>query len=133
MQIAILCPICGESQYVPGKVPKQPRKYSAYFSIIDSLRVQYNDPSRAMILRYRHEYKSSEEYMSDNGNIGDVFDGNRNKSLVATGLFSDYQDVALIASMDGYQLFKQKRNDCWIVLILNANLPPSHRAKKKKT
>ncbi|CAI2195296.1 14756_t:CDS:2, partial [Funneliformis geosporum] len=56
------------------------------------LRIQYKDPSRAMILRYRHEYTSSEEYISNNNKIGDVFDGNRYKSLVALGLFSDYRD-----------------------------------------
>ncbi|CAI2193058.1 12315_t:CDS:2 [Funneliformis geosporum] len=65
---------------------------AAYFSVIDSLRIQYKDPSRAMILRYRHEYTSSEEYISNNNKIGDVFDGNRYKSLVALGLFSDYRD-----------------------------------------
>jgi hypothetical protein len=124
-----ICPICREPRYVSGKTPKQSRKSAAYFSIIDSLKIQYKDPSRATILRYRHEYTSSKEY--NNGKIGDVFDGNRYKSLVASGLFPDYRDVALIGSTDGYQLFRQKRNDCWIVLLLNANLPPSHRVKKE--
>ena len=119
------------ARYISGKTQKQSRKLAAYFSIIDSLRMQYKDPSRAMILRYRHEYTSSEEYISNSGKIGDVFDGNRYKSLAALGLFSDYRDVALIASADGYQLFKQKRDDCWVILLLNANLPPSHRVKKE--
>ncbi|PKK59405.1 hypothetical protein RhiirC2_794880 [Rhizophagus irregularis] len=76
------------------------------------LRIQYKNPSRAMIIQYWHEYTSSEEYISNNGKIGDVFDGIKYKSLGALGLFSDYQDVALIASTDGYQLFKQKQDDC---------------------
>ncbi|CAI2177764.1 4635_t:CDS:2 [Funneliformis geosporum] len=54
---------------------------AAYFSVIDSLRIQYKDPSRAMILQYQHEYTSSEEYISNNDKIGDVIDGNRYKSL----------------------------------------------------
>ena len=123
------CSICGEPRYVSGKSSRQSRKSAAYFSIIDSLKIQYEDPSRATILRYRHEYTSSEEYISNDSKIGDVFDGNR--YLVALGLFTDYRDVALIASIDGYQLFRQKRNDCWVVLFLNANLPPSQRVKKE--
>lgn len=126
-----ICPICKEPRYVPGRVPRQSQKLAAYFSVIDSLRIQYKDPSRAIILQYRHEYTSSEEYISNNGKIGDVFDGIRYKSLVALGLFPDYRDVALIASTDGYQLFKQKRDDCWVILLLYANLPPSHRVKKE--
>ncbi|CAG8691071.1 6283_t:CDS:2, partial [Gigaspora rosea] len=52
-------------------------------------------------------------------------------SLVASGLFTDPRDIALIASTDGYQLFKKKQNDCWVILLLNANLPPNQRVKKK--
>jgi len=51
--------------------------------------------------------------------------------LVISGFFSDYQDVTLIVSTDSYQLFKQKWNDCWIILLLNANLLPSQRVKKE--
>ena len=70
--------------------------------------MQYKNPSRAKDLRYQYEYTSRKEYTSENSKIGDVFDGNRYKTLVASGLFLDYRDVALIASMDGYQVFKQK-------------------------
>ncbi|RGB26441.1 hypothetical protein C1646_631333, partial [Rhizophagus diaphanus] len=70
------CPVCGELWYISGKTPKQSRKLTAYFSIIDSLKIQFKDPSRAMLLRYRHEYTSSKEYRSNNGKIGDIFDGN---------------------------------------------------------
>ena len=125
------CPICKESRYTTKKKSKKSRKQLAYFSIIDSLKLQYKNPSRAKDLRYRYEYTSKKEYTSENSKIGDVFDGNRYKTLVASGLFLDYRDVALIASMDGYQVFKQKRNDCWVILLLNANLPPSKRVKKE--
>ena len=60
----------------------------------------------------------------------DVFDGTHYKSLINSGFFLDPRDVALMGSMDGYQIFRQKRNDCWIVLLLNANLLLSERMKK---
>ena len=62
--------------------------------------------------------------------MGDVYDGLWYKSLVNSGNFQDPTDVALLVSMDDYQMFRQKRNDCWIVLLINGNLPPSERVKK---
>ncbi|CAG8856174.1 15457_t:CDS:2, partial [Gigaspora margarita] len=59
----------------------------------------------------------------------DVFDGLYYKSLVFSGLFSGYQDIALMASTDGYQIFHQKRDDCWVVLFINANIPPDIRVQ----
>ncbi|CAG8757669.1 997_t:CDS:2, partial [Cetraspora pellucida] len=126
-----ICPKYSEPRYVPGQIPKKARKSAAYFSIIDSLRIQYKDLSRAKTLQYRHEYTSRKEYVFENSVIGDVFDGNRYKSLVASGLFTDLRNIALIASTDGYQLFKKKQNNCWIVLLLNVNLPPDQRVKKE--
>ncbi|RIB16453.1 hypothetical protein C2G38_1902063, partial [Gigaspora rosea] len=92
-----MCPICGEPRYLLGKVPKKAQKSAAYFSIIDSLKMQYKDLA---------------QYLSEDSKIGDVFDGNRYKSLATSGLFSDPHDIAFTMSVDGYQLFKQKRNNC---------------------
>ncbi|CAG8857408.1 2307_t:CDS:1, partial [Gigaspora margarita] len=83
------------------------RKQLAYFSITDSLKLQYKNLLRAEDLRYRYEYTSRKKYISENSITGDVFDSNRYKTLVVSGLFLDYRDVALIASMDSYQVFKQ--------------------------
>ena len=41
------------------------------------------------------------------------------------------RDVALLGSMDGFQLFRQKRDDCWVILLINANLPPEIRVKRE--
>ncbi|GES98927.1 transposase domain-containing protein [Rhizophagus clarus] len=46
-------------------------------------------------------------------------------------LFKDKRDVAFTASCDGYQIFKQKTDDCWLFLIINNNLHPSLRVKKE--
>ncbi|GES72716.1 transposase domain-containing protein [Rhizophagus clarus] len=61
---------------------------------------------------------------------GDVFDGGRYQKLVEEGHFMDYRDIALIASLDGYNIFKQKTDDCWIILFINANIPPENRVKR---
>ncbi|GES98992.1 transposase domain-containing protein [Rhizophagus clarus] len=65
------------------------------------------------------------------GTIGDVFDGAQYKNLLQKGYFQDDRDIVLLGSVDGYQLFKQKCDDCWIILFINANLPPEQRVKKE--
>jgi hypothetical protein len=86
--------------------------------------------TRAETLRYRHIYTSTREYTLGH-QIGDIFDGFRYKTLVSSGFFPDYRDIALLASTDGYQIFRQKRDDCWIILLINANLPPSVRVQRE--
>ena len=120
------CPICERPRYKTGRTAQ---KQAAYWSPIFSLRMQYQDKNRAETLRYRQNYTESSRYTARD-RIADVFDGMRYKSLINSGFFLDPRDVALMGSTDGYQIFRQKRNDCWIVLLLNANLPPSERVKK---
>ena len=91
--------------------------------------MQYRDRKSAEALRYRKNYVESFQYTAGD-QIADVFDSMHYKSLVDSGLFLDSRDVALMGSIDGYQIFRQKRNDCWIALLINANLPPSERVKK---
>jgi len=33
----------------------------------------------------------------------------------------DERDIALSGSCDGFQIFKQKTNDCWVILFINNN------------
>jgi hypothetical protein len=92
--------------------------------------MQYGEKKRANLLRYRNEYTRSVEYRI-NKKIGDVFDGVNYKNLVNTGFFGDFRDVALLGSSDGFQIFRQSRDDCWMVLLINANLPPEVRVKRE--
>jgi len=102
----------------------------AYFSIQDRFIIQYQDPIHAKQLRYHSKYITRKGYNID-GTIGDVFDSVQYKYLSQKGYFQDNRDIALLGSIDGYQLFRQKCNDCWIVLFINANLPPEQRVKKE--
>ena len=40
------------------------------------------------------------------------------------GYFQDEHDIALTGSVDGYQIFRQKTETCWILLFINTNLSP---------
>ena len=100
----------------------------AFFPLKDRFLIQYQDLNRSQALQYRYNYTSSVEYINEEG-YGDIFDGKRYKELFDDGFSPDYRDIALTASIDGYQIFKQKTDDCWIVLFINANLKPQERVK----
>ncbi|GES92519.1 transposase domain-containing protein [Rhizophagus clarus] len=118
------CIYCKAKRY---QVEGQLKAQVAYFSIQDQLVIQYHDLARAKQLRYHSEYISR----NIDGTIGDVFDGAQYKNLLQKGYFQDDHDIVLLCSVDGYQLFKQKYNDYWIILFINTNLPPEQRVKKE--
>src|SRR5256714_1827709 len=117
------CPICNSFRFnAKGKA----KKVMPYLSLIDRLKVQFNDNNRSKELLYRYEYITNK-----NDDLDDIFDGKIYKELVNKNLFNDERDVALTASCDGYQIFKQKTDDCWLFIVINNNLHPSLRVKKE--
>ena len=129
------CSLCGEAAYSQSSNIRTssniraPRKVFTFLPLIDRLKLQYNNPGRSAELRYRHNYVNNDEYVDDS--IGDIFDGRLYKELVEDGYFTDKRDIALIGSTDGYQIFKQRTDDCWVIMFINANLPPDVRVKKE--
>src|SRR5436305_10999955 len=118
------CPKCDSIRLdTNGKA----KRVMPYLSIIDRLKIQFNNENRAEELLYRHEYITNK----DNNDLDDIFDGEIYKELVNNSLFNDKRDIAFIASCDGYQIFKQKTDDCWPFLMINNNLDPSLRVKKE--
>lgn len=124
----IQCEYCGAPRFQDISENKKhvPRYQMAYFSIKDRLIIQYQDPVRSEELRYRAKYTHNGDFK-----IGDVFDGERYQKLLSQGFFINERDVALIGSLDGYQIFRQKTDNCWVILMINANLCPENRVKKE--
>lgn len=118
----LICRFCHLERYNNSK---KPQKTAIYIPLLDRFRIQYADSERALKLRYR-----SQREECDNG-YNDIFDGDLYKELLEEGFFSDKRDIALIGSTDGYQIFRQKTDSCWIVMFINANLPPIIRVKKE--
>ncbi len=121
------CPMCLSTRLdAKGKA----KKVMPYLSIKNRLKIQFNDENRVKEFLYRHEYIINKE-TDDNDDLNDIFDGNIYKELVEENLFNDKRDIAFTASCDGYQIFKQKTDDCWLFLMINNNLHPSLRVKKE--
>lgn len=53
------------------------------------------------------------------------------QDLLQRGFFKDERDIALSGTCDGYQIFEQRTDDCWIILLINNNLHPHIRVKKE--
>src|SRR6266542_2797321 len=119
------CPLCESSRYDSNNKSK---KIMPYLSIKERLKIQYNNEARAKELLYRSECINDDE----NNDFKDIFDGNIYKELLERNLFNDKRDVAFIVSCDGYQIFKQRTDDCWAFLIINNNFDPLIRVKKEK-
>ena len=98
------CLTCNEERYKNREKLSEGRKKAAYWSVINSLQMQYNDKKRAQLLWYRNEYINTDDYSAEY-KIGDVFDGLRYKNLARTSFFANRRDVALLGSTDGFQLF----------------------------
>ena len=122
------CEHCHTTRFQNGT--SSPRRQMAYFSIKDRFIIQYQDPTRFEELKYRAIYIQRQGFNSDR-KIGDIFDGMRYKKLLSDGFFCDDRDIALIGSIDGYQIFQQKTDDCWVVLMINANICSENRIKKE--
>src|SRR6266511_1446501 len=120
------CPLCNSSRYNSNNKPK---KVMPYLSIKKMLKIQYNNKVRAKELLYRYEYITNKEL--DDNDLDDIFDRNIYKELLKRNLFKNNRDIAFTISYDGYQIFKQKTDDCWAFLIINNNLNPLIRVKKE--
>ncbi|PKY59559.1 hypothetical protein RhiirA4_482389 [Rhizophagus irregularis] len=108
----IICPICGENRFEENG---KPINTTFFFSLKERLIIQYKDKERAEELQYRNTYLQNKEG-ENNGTYADVFDG---------------IDIALSGSCDGYQIFEQKTDDCWVIILINNNLPPHVRNLKE--
>jgi hypothetical protein len=121
------CKYCNESRYYNNG---SARKNLFYIPIIERLKLQFknSERSRELLYRYNYTYNKDDLYHND---IGDIFDGALYKELLDDGYFRDSRDIAFSASCDGYQIFRQKTDDCWVFLFLNNNLPQEVRVKKE--
>ncbi|GET66571.1 transposase domain-containing protein [Rhizophagus irregularis DAOM 181602=DAOM 197198] len=117
---------CAGRYYSNGKS----RKNLPFVSIIERLKLQFKNSKRSKELLYRHNYTNN---IGDlvHRDIGDIFDGLIYKELLNDAYFPDPRDVAFTASCDGYQIFRQKTDDCWVFLFINNNLPQELRVKKE--
>src|SRR5947209_20400041 len=87
--------------------------------------MQYKDSTCAKQLMYWANYLNDPEKLSD------IYDEELYKEIVNEELLPDSRDIVFSISLDGYQIFRQQRDNCWVILMINQNLPLEACVKKE--
>lgn len=114
---------------------KKPRKQFSVVLLGPQLQALYRDPQKAKEMQYRQEYtRSILEQLSQSGGIrdqyNDFFDGSDYLEAVQSGQIKD-EDIVLMTSIDGVQLYRNKQSDCWISIWVVLDRSPETRYHKQ--
>jgi hypothetical protein len=131
---ALVCsPMCGQARYEAGKAPRK-RFYT--IPIGPQLQALWHNPNSADSMGYRKKYteKIREELWQHNGihvsPYGDFFNGSDYLDAIASKNVMP-EDMVLMFSIDGAQLYRNKASDCWIYIWVIMDHPPDKRYKKR--
>lgn len=121
------CPYCNESIYetvelASGTVTRARKNYF-YFDPLPRLVLDYALPE---ISKEMQEYVA---YMQDyclqgSFSTSDFRSSTHFSNLQAAGYFQDPRDIALLYSMDGVNINRQRSHSVWPGVLVNNNLPP---------
>jgi hypothetical protein len=125
------CSECGEKRYVdspPGK-PLQPRQQACTIPLGPQIQALRRARNNALAMRYRDQ-KTKAILQSDRLVYDDIFSGSDFldfANCVQLGL----HDTTVSFSLDGAQLYQNKKSDTWIAVWIINDYDPSTRYKKK--
>jgi hypothetical protein len=136
------CPICDEPRYdqfqlelTHGK-QKIPRQEFHTIPIGPQLQALYQEPRSATAAHYLHDERShllsvidlEEDACPDK--YSDVLQGSDLIEAFRDGRITE-NDIVLMFSVDGAQLYAKKASACWIYIWVLLKLSPNRRYKKK--
>ena len=131
------CPECGEARYDgkksrPGK--KVARRQFDTFPIGPLLQALWRSPENARQMQYRVEKTAKVlETLEATGSIpvyDDFCHGTDYIAAVRAGKITE-DDMVLLFSIDGAQLYKNKHSDCWFAIWIILDRTPDSRYVKK--
>ena len=131
------CPYCHEPRYDQRELKdsggnrKVPRKSFTTFPLGPQIQARWRNPQMAQKMSYRR--KKTQEELSCNRDMDDyvyddVFCGSDYLEAVEKGHIND-NDTVVMFSIDGAQLYRNKKSDCWIYIWLILDLAPEQRYK----
>ncbi|KJA24703.1 hypothetical protein HYPSUDRAFT_135758 [Hypholoma sublateritium FD-334 SS-4] len=126
------CPKCNEPKFCPGTKKAQQEFHTILLGPV--LQALWRDASSAKKFYYRRQ-KTSEiicELQANSGTLSsydDFFSGSDYLENVRNGNIRD-NDIILMLSIDGAQLYAHKASDCWIYLWVIMDFSPDNRYKK---
>ena len=136
------CPECGDPRYDPivlektnGETKKARRQFHT-IPVGPQLQALYRSPESANLMRHRH--RCTQEILGrldPQGRLNiqfydDVYIGMDYLQAVKDGSINQ-NDITLMLSIDGAQLYRNKQSDCVVFIWVVFDLPPDCRYKKK--
>ena len=124
------CPLCRAPRYDPVKLEKSggeikiPQKEFTTFLAGPQIQARWKHPDTAEKMLYR-QMRTSE---GETGGYDDIFSGEAYLDAVKNGEIKDY-DTVLMLSIDGAQLYRDKKSECWIYIWILLELAPDQRYK----
>lgn len=127
-----VCPKCGEPKCCPIS-----GKYHQEFHTMPIgpiLQALWRDPQSSKRFQYRHRKTREiiEQLHRNNGHLSafeDFFHGSAYLEQVQNGNITN-DDIVLMFSIDGAQLYAHKMSDCWIYIWVILDFSPEERYKK---
>lgn len=137
----IACPLCDTSRYKPlhqtGGKSHVPQAQFDTILLGPQLQALWASPESATAMRYRQRHTTETftrfRNRDDQFEIplhDDIFSGTCYLAAVQSGDLKP-EDMTLMYSIDGAQLYAYKQSDIWIFVWIILDLPPELRYKKK--
>jgi hypothetical protein len=124
------CPRCKKPRYDPdqfeaseGKI-KIPRRQFSTFPIGPQIQARWKNPETAEKMLYRQRRTAAGE----TEDYDDILSGSAYLDRVAEGEIKGY-DTLLMFSIDGAQLYRDKKSECWIYIWILLEMAPNERYK----
>ena len=135
------CTECGESRWDPDHLResqgtvKSPRKQFSTLLVGPQLQAMFRDPLKATEMRYRQKHTEDvlKELERNGGTVptyNDFFDGIDYLDAYMANEITD-DDIVLMFSMDGAQIYRNKASDCWMSIWVVFDHSPEARYKKE--
>lgn len=134
------CPTCNEPRYDPIQLQRSrghikcPRQVFHTFPIGPQLQALWRHPDSAELMHYRNRRTQQIfEEVARNGGVPDAYDdvitGRAYLEAVQQGRIKP-EDMVLMMSLDGAQLYETKQSDVWIYIWIIIDISPAHRYKR---
>ena len=114
-----------------GGKKKVPRKQFTTFALGPQLQARWKSPQMVEKMYYRRKktwVEQEDDRDSDDYIFDDIFCGSDYLDAVEQGNIKD-DDMVVMLSIDGAQLYRNKKSDCWIYIWIILDLAPDLRYK----
>jgi len=131
------CPLCHKHRYDQEELRKSngkkkvPRKVCTTFPAGPQIQARWRGSQMAQQMFYRRDKTKEllqQRARGETSDYDDIFCGSDYLDAVKKGSIKDYDTVVML-SIDGAQLYRNKKSDCWMYIFIILDLAPDRRYK----